>query len=91
MSWLDNTTEGRDHVRTKTTAQMMINRRLMVIKEVIAEYQLTVKFNLVQIYLLKRVRSDLTKICGDMVKYYISKYESSSPNCDLVLFLCTCF
>ena len=47
LSWLDNTTESRDRIRTKKTAQMLIKPRLMVIEEVITEYQPTGKFNLV--------------------------------------------
>ena len=47
VSWLDNTTEGRDHFRTKRDVQMLIKWQLMVIKVIITEYQLTGKFNLV--------------------------------------------
>lgn len=47
LSWLDNTVEGRDRVRTKSAAQMLIKRRLLVIKQVIAEYELSVIFRFV--------------------------------------------
>lgn len=47
VSWLDNTVEGRDRVRTKSAAQMLIKRRLKVIKDVITEYKLDVKFQFV--------------------------------------------
>ena len=47
VSWLDNTSGGRDRVRTKSAAQMLIRRRLMVIKDIITEYQLDVSFRFV--------------------------------------------
>ena len=47
LSWLDNTVEGQSRVRTKGAAQMLIKRRLMVIKEIINEYKLAVDFQFV--------------------------------------------
>ena len=47
LSWLDNTIEGRDRVWMKSAAQMLIKRRLMVIKQVIIEYDLSVCFRFV--------------------------------------------
>jgi len=43
LSWLDNAVEARERVRTKGAAEMLIKRRLQVIKQVIAEYELTVE------------------------------------------------
>ena len=47
LSWMGSAVDGRDRVRTKSAAQLLIKRRLMVIKEVIAEYQLAVEFRFV--------------------------------------------
>lgn len=47
LSWMDSTVEGRDRVRTKSAAQMLIKRRLAVIKQVIDEYKLNVSFRFV--------------------------------------------
>ena len=45
--WMDNTVEGYSRVRTKGTAEMLIKRRLMVLKETIAEHGLDVRVRLV--------------------------------------------
>jgi ribonuclease HI len=43
VSWLDNTVEAHERVRTKSAGEMLIKRRLQVIKQVISEYGLAVK------------------------------------------------
>ena len=47
LTWMESTVEGSSRVRTKSAAQMLIKRRLMVINEVIREYKLQVKFRYV--------------------------------------------
>ena len=42
VSWLDSVITGRGRVRTKGAAEMLVKRRLGVIRETITEYGLTV-------------------------------------------------
>jgi len=42
LSWMDNTIEGHSRVRTKGAAEMLVKRRLRVIRDTITEYGLTV-------------------------------------------------
>ena len=46
-NWMDNTIDARDRVRTKSAAEMLIKRRLGVIRETITEYGLTVTVRVV--------------------------------------------
>jgi len=77
VSWMDSTTEGRDRVRTKSAAQLLIRRRLMVIKEVITEYKLAVKFQLVPTIENKADR--LTRVA----KTWLSYRESEDSEMDV--------
>lgn len=70
MSWLDNTVEGRDRVRTKGAAQMLIRRRLMVIKQVITEYQLSVEFRCVPT--AENKADQLTRVAKRWLNYHES-------------------
>ena len=47
LAWLSNTVEGTERVRTKGAAQMLIKRRLVVIKALITEFSLSVDFEFV--------------------------------------------
>merc|ERR1712055_271038 len=47
LSWMECTVDGRDRVRTKGAAQMLIKRRLAVIRQTIEDYHLNVSFRFV--------------------------------------------
>lgn len=71
LSWLDNTIEGYDRVRTKSAAQMLIKRRLMVIKEIICEYKLDVKFRFVST--IENKADPLTRVTKKWLSYHESE------------------
>lgn len=71
LSWLDNTVDGRDRVRTKGAAQMLIKRRLMVIKEIIKEYILSVNFRFVSTTENKADR--LSRVSKNWLSYHKSE------------------
>ena len=47
VSWMENTIDGRSRVRTKGAAEMLVKRRLGVIRDTIAEHGLTVSVRFV--------------------------------------------
>ncbi|XP_067949793.1 uncharacterized protein [Watersipora subatra] len=47
VNWMSNTIDGRNRVRTKDAAEMLVKRRLGVIRDTITEYGLSVTMRLV--------------------------------------------
>ena len=70
LSWLDNTVGAHNRVRTKGAAQMLIKRRLMVIKEIINEYDLSVEFRFVPT--IENKADQLTRVTKTWLSYHRS-------------------
>ena len=76
LSWLDNTVEGQSRVRTKGAAQMLIKRRLMVIKEIINEYKLAVEFRFVPT--IENKADQLTRVTKKWLSYQEESDDSET-------------
>merc|ERR1711895_228968 len=75
LSWLDNTINGSSRVRTKGAAQMLIKRRLRVIKDTIEEYNLSIDFQFVST--VENKADKLTRV----VQKWLS-YRKDEDSCD---------
>ena len=82
VSCLDNTTKGRDRVRTKGILEMLIKRCLMVFKVVIAEYQLAVKFNLMPT--IEKKADQLTWVAKKCLCYQESESSTEAVTASVV-------
>ena len=67
LSWLEYTVEGQSRVRTKGAAQMLIKRRLTVIREIINEYKLAVDFRFVST--IENKADQLTRVTKRWLSY----------------------
>ena len=77
LSWLDDTVEARERVHTKSAAEMLIKRRLHVIKQVIIEYELEVKVQFVTT--TENLADRLTRVMQKWLKYRDVVEDDEAP------------